>query len=109
MELRIIVGLVIVVLILVCAVAWLILDVKTLDKRCHKLESQDLQNKSNIIEIGSKVDLLNDIYNARKELELMVERKEKMSDYIIDHRDESSIDLAGHLYEIAKGRYREDK
>lgn len=100
----------VIILVLVCVVAWLVVGVNTLDERCHKLEVKDLRNASNIMDIGSKVDLLNDIYNARKALELMAERKEKMADYLVVHAGDSVTNRASALYDIATGKIiKEDK
>lgn len=84
------------------------MGIKTLKERCTYLERSNQKNKNDIYDLCIEIDQLKISANARKELELMAERKEKMSDYIAGHRYESNIDLAGHLYEIAKGRCKED-
>jgi len=106
MEIGLIV-LAIVVLILLCIVAWLEMGIKTLEKRCDRLERRNRRIEDNILELSSDVDLLKTANDSRKELEVMVKRKEMMSDYIALHRNDSSIDLACRLYEFANGRFEE--
>ena len=102
MEIGLIV-LAIVVLILLCIVAWLEMGIKTLEKRCDRLERRNRRIEDNILELSSDVDLLKTATESRKELELMANRKQKMTDYFLEHYNDSVIDTIGHLYDIANG------
>jgi hypothetical protein len=102
MEIGLIV-LAIVVLILLCIVAWLEACIKTLEKRCDRLERQNRRFEVDILDLCSNVDLLKTANDSRKKLELMVKRKEMMTNYLAEHYSDSSIELVGHLYDIANG------
>ena len=104
MEIRIIVALVIIVLILVCVVAWLVLGVKTLEEKLDDVERRERRMMSDITGHSSEIDFLKMVVNALKKADIMAERKERMADYLMDHPSDSINDLAGALYDIAYGK-----
>jgi len=103
MEIRIII-LAFWVLILSAVIIGVIVGIKTIEERLSDLERRERRTTSDIMELSSEVDFLKISANARKELELTKERKEKMANYLVVHAGDSVTNRAAALYDIATGK-----